>query len=213
MFKEIMNCADREMLFQHLTVKALNDVEHVLEGYHKGEIDFIEPRDEFGNPEVGEYQLIINNADYKQTGIELLVMKWVENHESTDYLIECLCDPLIYPAISTIINGKAININMSETKAIVKEFNKSSLGLPPMKTQDEYICPACKNTVGYIDEEYSCNDFCSCCGKKIDWNNAFERSESIDRQEAFREHLNLSKNSFNLFLEALEESYQKSHNN
>lgn len=218
MFEKITKCADREKLFQNLTVKALQDIETVLEAYDNDEIDFVEPRDEYGNPDTGDYELVIKKAGYEEIGIELLVMKWIENHESTDYLIACMTDSIYYPATCGLVNGKATYINMSEAKALVKVFNKNFLGVPPMKTEegDEYICPNCFDTIGYLNDEIEDADrgcFCSWCGQKIDWNNALSRSSTLNRKEAFRRHLNLSEKSFSWLLEALEDNYQKNHNN
>lgn len=105
MFDEIMECADREILFQHLTVKALQDIESVLEAYNKGDIDYIEPRDENGEPDYsGDFELVIKNPEYEEIGVEMLVMKWVDDHESTDFLVECMSDSICYPAACGIVN-------------------------------------------------------------------------------------------------------------
>ena len=102
MFKNIKDCADGELLLSKLTKKALQDIEHVLDAYEKGDIDFISPRDEYGNPDTGDYELVINNKNYKENGTELLVMKWVESHESTEYLLDYFTDTTIYPISAAV---------------------------------------------------------------------------------------------------------------
>ena len=91
MFCQINKCADSERLFKELQLKQLELIEYVLDSYFQGVIDFNDPYTANGDPDWdGEYELIINDPDYIHTGIELLVMKWVEDRESTDYLIECI---------------------------------------------------------------------------------------------------------------------------
>lgn len=48
---------------------------------------------ENGEPDfTGTYRLIIKDNTYQETGYELLVMQWAENHESTEYMEECFRD-------------------------------------------------------------------------------------------------------------------------
>ena len=71
----------------------LKQIDDILEAYSLGRIDFIEPRYEDGEPDFdGEYKLIINDKTYKETGWELLVLKWIEGHENTGYVVECMID-------------------------------------------------------------------------------------------------------------------------
>ena len=88
---QISKCADRERLFNELQLPQLEMIDYVLDSYFQGKIDFNDPYTINGDPDwEGEYELIINDSNYVQIGIELLVMKWVADRESTDYLIECL---------------------------------------------------------------------------------------------------------------------------
>lgn len=90
-YKNIERTADRQLLYDSLSVDTLNEIDAILGAYFEGRIDFQEPRFENGEPDFcGDYELIIIDKDYKELGNELLVMKWIEDRENTGYLIECM---------------------------------------------------------------------------------------------------------------------------
>ena len=92
-YKHIEQTADNQFLYNHLSAESLKQIDDILEAYSLGRIDFIEPRYEDGEPDFdGEYKLIINDKTYKETGWELLVLKWIEGHENTGYVVECMID-------------------------------------------------------------------------------------------------------------------------
>lgn len=69
----------------------MKQIDDILNAYFSGKIDFIVPRYEDGEPNFyGEFEIIINDNTYQENGNELLIMKWVEDFECTDYLIECM---------------------------------------------------------------------------------------------------------------------------
>lgn len=80
---------DKQYLYNHLSEPALKDIEHILEAYSIGAIDFEVPEYEDGTPDFsGEFKLIIVDDSYEKIGCELLVLKWIEDYEDTEYLIE-----------------------------------------------------------------------------------------------------------------------------
>lgn len=93
MRKNIEFTSDRKYLYDHFSPKALKIIDDILEAYSQDKIDFEEPRLENGEPDfTGTYRLIIKDNTYQETGYELLVMQWAENHESTEYMEECFRD-------------------------------------------------------------------------------------------------------------------------
>ena len=89
-YKNIEFTSDRKYLYDHFSPKALKIIDDILEAYSQDKIDFEEPRLENGEPDfTGTYRLIIKDNTYQETGYELLVMQWAENHESTEYMEEC----------------------------------------------------------------------------------------------------------------------------
>lgn len=90
-YKEIERTKDRQCLYDNLSKENLDVIEHILRAYNDGKIDFAVPRYPDGEPDLfGEFALIVKDNMYKQTGQELLVLKWVEDFESTGYLLECM---------------------------------------------------------------------------------------------------------------------------
>ena len=91
MYKNIENCKDKQLLLNKLDTKSLDLIESVLNAYNSGRIDFIDPRNEDGEPDwLGEFELVINDDSYAETGMELLVLKWYEDIiETTEHLLEC----------------------------------------------------------------------------------------------------------------------------
>ena len=83
-------CSDFKYLNTHLTEKHLSEIEYILEAYSTNKIDLIIPRDE--KEEIvweGDWDIIINDKNYRRIGGEILVLKWYEGFEDTGYLIEC----------------------------------------------------------------------------------------------------------------------------
>lgn len=91
-YKEIEHTADKDMLYKYLVEAELDTIETVLRAYSEGKIDIIEPRKN-GEPDFdGEFELIINDCDYQETGFEMPILKWINDWESTDYIIELFSD-------------------------------------------------------------------------------------------------------------------------
>ena len=83
-------CSDFKYLNTYLTEKHLSEIEYILEAYSTNKINLIIPRDE--KEEIvweGDWDIIINDKNYKRIGGEKLVLKWYEGFEDTGYLIEC----------------------------------------------------------------------------------------------------------------------------
>ena len=90
-YSNLEKCSDYEYLKTNLSASAMKIVEGILDAYWNGRIDMIVPRDVDGEPLFdGEFKLIIRDKFYRENGLELLVMKWVEDMECTGYLTECL---------------------------------------------------------------------------------------------------------------------------
>lgn len=79
--------SDKEQLLNHLSEQALTTINSILKDYSDGIIDFKEPTDSNGEYLFcGEAELICEK-DYEPNGLEVLVMRWYESHESTEHLI------------------------------------------------------------------------------------------------------------------------------
>lgn len=73
---------DWKMLKVNLSAKDISLISEIMEAYIRAEIDFEEDE--------GEYFLIINDESYKETGFELLVLRWLEDRVETELLIEIM---------------------------------------------------------------------------------------------------------------------------
>lgn len=75
--------------FQTLSNKLNNEelllIDTVLSAYAHGKIDIDLPSNEDGG-----FDLVVKDPSYKVNGFELLILKWYEDYENTEYLIECL---------------------------------------------------------------------------------------------------------------------------
>ena len=90
-YYQISRCRDKDRLFRELTDKQLNILESVLDAYVSSKIDFVDPETNSVNPAYdGVYELVINDCNYQGNGCELFIMKWAEDRESTDNLIDYL---------------------------------------------------------------------------------------------------------------------------
>lgn len=88
-YNNIEQCADKNYLYASLNDEILKEIDNILGAYFNGLIDFIEPRDNHGEPDfTGKYELVIKDKEYKPCGSELLVLEWIEDRENTDYLID-----------------------------------------------------------------------------------------------------------------------------
>ena len=86
----IGHTADKDKLFSNLSPANLNIIEGILKAYICERIDFTEPRDDANGIYADtKYELIVKDQSYEQTGYELAVLKWYEDRESTDWLIDC----------------------------------------------------------------------------------------------------------------------------
>ena len=107
----IEGTADEEILYQHLSDYALQIINYILEAYASGKIDFIEPRYPNGEYDfTGFSELVIKDPSYKEIGSEVLVMEWIEGHDSTEHLIECMQDIQNKYLVSYIKDDFAQNI-------------------------------------------------------------------------------------------------------
>lgn len=90
-YKNIEGCTDKQYLYDNLSDNALQIIDNVIEAYYSNRIDFVEPRFEDGEPDFcGEFELTIKDNSYEKNGNELLILKWVEDYEDTEYMVECL---------------------------------------------------------------------------------------------------------------------------
>lgn len=96
-YPNIESAADKEDLYECLTENVLVEIEKILEAYGNGKIDLFIPRDEYDEIDWDrDMEVIIKDENYKQTGAELLILKWWEDHEDTGYMIECMAESNIY---------------------------------------------------------------------------------------------------------------------
>lgn len=88
-FPRISFCSDAYMLYDALEYDILKSINDILEAEGKNRIELIEPR--FGDePDLDrEFTLVIHDESYIEKGIEKLILKWVNDYECTDYVIEC----------------------------------------------------------------------------------------------------------------------------
>lgn len=90
-FPLISHTADCEILFDNLSLEILNNIEDILSACVSGKIELYVPRDKNDEPDFfGDFDLIINDEQYIENGYELLVLKWIDDFECTDYLIDCM---------------------------------------------------------------------------------------------------------------------------
>lgn len=83
---------------------------------------------------------------------------------------------------------RKVDITSAEVSLLVREYNKQATGLVPNRTgdddMDEYICPNCCHYLSSLDYyEISHIHFCSNCGQKLDWKDAFNRGRIVKRSE------------------------------
>lgn len=92
-YREIEHTADKEILYSYLVEPELDIIETILRAYNEGKIDIIEPRDENGEPDFdGIFELVINDENYQGIGYETPILKWINDWETTDYIIELFAD-------------------------------------------------------------------------------------------------------------------------
>ena len=92
-FPLISGCSDHEIIFSKLREEKLLFIEHILYAYENGQIDFEELKDDNGEYLFcGEPSLIIKDKTYNPTGLEIVVLRWYESHEDTNYLVEVFED-------------------------------------------------------------------------------------------------------------------------
>lgn len=90
MFENIEVLEDKDHLYKYLDIDSLKEIDSILDAYFGRKIDLIIPRYENGEVDFdNEFLVVVNDKDYKETGNEVLVIKWVEGFEDTGYLIEC----------------------------------------------------------------------------------------------------------------------------
>ena len=92
-YREIEHTADKEILYSYLVEPELDIIETILRAYKEGKIDIIEPRDENGEPDFdGTFELIINDCNHQKTGYEMPILKWINDWETTDYIVGLFAD-------------------------------------------------------------------------------------------------------------------------
>lgn len=92
-YREIEHTADKEILYSYLVEPELDIIETILRAYNEGKIDIIEPRDENGEPDFdGIFELVINDENYQGTGYEMSILKWINDWETTDYIVGLFAD-------------------------------------------------------------------------------------------------------------------------
>ena len=90
-FSNISLCTDKELLYESLDYVGLKIIDDILFAHFNNDIDIIEPRFNNGEPDFcGEFELVINDKKYRENGFEMLILKWVNDYESVDYLIDCI---------------------------------------------------------------------------------------------------------------------------
>lgn len=91
-FLYVLNTRDFESLKSHLSLDSLKVIDNILDAYYHNKIDINIPPDGNGNFNFEDVSFSIRDFAYKETGFELLVLKWIENMEDTGYLIDCFED-------------------------------------------------------------------------------------------------------------------------
>lgn len=90
-FPNIEKTKDKKYLYDNLSEEQLKIIDDVLDSYWNGKIDLNIPRFEDDTPDFcGEFELIINDKDYKETGYEITIIKWIEDFEDTGYLVDVM---------------------------------------------------------------------------------------------------------------------------
>lgn len=89
MYKNIESCKDGKYLIDNLNIENLNAIENILIAYNSNKINIIEPKCENGDFDCyGEFGLLVNDSSYVENGMETIVLKWYEDYEDTEYLID-----------------------------------------------------------------------------------------------------------------------------
>lgn len=82
---ELKRCTDFKLLAKNLKYDTMIYIEKIL----RAPLELIVPRTEDDYPDFdAEWSVRTNDESYKMTGHELLVLKWVEDFECTDTLID-----------------------------------------------------------------------------------------------------------------------------
>lgn len=90
-FRNIERCRDKQKLYDALSENELKAIDYILDAHFLDKIDIKEPRFANGEPDPGgEFELVINDESYIKIGWELLVLKWANDYEITQYLIESM---------------------------------------------------------------------------------------------------------------------------
>lgn len=90
-FPLVSETTDAQELFDNLNDNALKEVEDILAAYSDNQIDIKIPEyDEYTGEFLDDFELIINDSSYVENGNEILVLRWYEDYEFTEHLIECL---------------------------------------------------------------------------------------------------------------------------
>ena len=84
-----------------------------------------------------------------------------------------------------------ITLSIKDIQFIINKYNEYIKNARyPNRTgddeQDEYICPNCNHIVGYLDDWNSENpNYCSKCGQKLNWNDAFKNGKVVEIHDNF----------------------------
>lgn len=91
LFPNISMTADANMLYETLEYDTLFKINEILGAHFKNKIDIIEPRFDDDTPNFeGAFEIVYIDENYVPCGFEKLILKWVNDYECTDYLIDCL---------------------------------------------------------------------------------------------------------------------------
>lgn len=90
-YTNIKKTRDKEYLYSNLSDMDLQNIEYILEAYFSERIDLVFPDDY-----CGDFTLSVKDKSYTENGCELLVLKWCEDIESTDYMVGCMQESAYY---------------------------------------------------------------------------------------------------------------------
>lgn len=80
----IEKCKDKNILYSNLNNNDLNIIEKTLEAYSLEKIELTTEYKDYEN----YCYLTIKDTSYEENGLELLILKWYEDYETTNCLVE-----------------------------------------------------------------------------------------------------------------------------
>lgn len=153
----ICGTRDKKRLFDELSDKSLSLIENVLSAYQNELIDFAEPRGDEEEPDPsGDYKLIIHDKAYKETGLDLLIMKWYEDLESTDHFID-----VMHKAEGKLGIIRRSRCKFCQMGAVINNTG-DDFSLAHERGMRWRLCAAQRNTILLLKVKY-----CPICGRKL----------------------------------------------